>query len=125
MEYAATTGVIIYWKPDQPFVIYRAHHVWFDEYNSRIFIEYNHTTGSLLFRQDPEIHIHNSDLLNLILCEIDITSPPYCDTKLITYEIELPPSGRKVGFNLLDDEDFIIPYITDTIVNSTFGYKLT
>ena len=32
MGYAATTGVIIYWKPDQPFVIHRAHHVWFDEY---------------------------------------------------------------------------------------------
>ena len=30
MEYAATTGVILYWKPDQPFIIHRAHHVWFD-----------------------------------------------------------------------------------------------
>ena len=28
--YADTTGVIIYWKPDQPFVIHRAYHVWFD-----------------------------------------------------------------------------------------------
>ena len=25
--YTATTGVIIYWKSDQPFVIHRAHHV--------------------------------------------------------------------------------------------------
>ena len=32
MVYAATTGVIICWKPDKPFVIHRAHHVWFDEY---------------------------------------------------------------------------------------------
>ena len=30
MGYADTTGVIIYWKPDQTFVIYRFRHVWFD-----------------------------------------------------------------------------------------------
>ena len=30
MGYAATTGVIIYWKPDQSIIIHRAHHVWFD-----------------------------------------------------------------------------------------------
>ena len=39
MGYAATTGVILYWKPDQPFIIHRSHHVWFDEYNSRLSIE--------------------------------------------------------------------------------------
>ena len=38
MGYAATTVVILYWKPDQPFIIHRAHHVWFDEYNSRLSI---------------------------------------------------------------------------------------
>ena len=27
MGYAATTGFILYWKPDQPFIIHRAHHV--------------------------------------------------------------------------------------------------
>ena len=36
--YAATTGVILYWKPYQPCIIHRAHHVWFDEYNSRLYI---------------------------------------------------------------------------------------
>ena len=30
MGYAATTGVILYWKPDQSFIIRRDHHVWFD-----------------------------------------------------------------------------------------------
>ena len=39
MGYAATTGVILYWKLDQPFIIHRAHHVWFDEYNYRLSIE--------------------------------------------------------------------------------------
>ena len=34
MGYAATTGVILYWKPDEPFVMKIAHHIWFDEYNS-------------------------------------------------------------------------------------------
>ena len=117
MGYAATTGVILYWKPDQPFIIHRAHHVWFDEYNSHLSIEDKHTPGSLLLRQDPEGHIHNSDLLNIIPCELDLTSTPFRDETIITYDIELPPSGKKIGFNSLDDEDFTIPYITDTIPN--------
>ena len=38
MVCAATTGVILYWKPDKPSIIHRAHHVWFDEHNSRLSI---------------------------------------------------------------------------------------
>ena len=38
MGYKATTGAIIYWRLDQPFVIHRAHNVWSDEYNSRLSI---------------------------------------------------------------------------------------
>ena len=123
MGYEATTGVIIYCNLYQTFVIYRAHHFWFDEYNSHISIEENHTPGSLLLQQDPESHFHNSDLLNLIPCEIDIISTTFCDTTILTYEIELPPSGKKFGFNLLDGEDFTIPYITDTIPNSPAGHQ--
>ena len=36
MGYAATTVIILYWKPDKPFVVLRSHHIWFDEYNSRL-----------------------------------------------------------------------------------------
>ena len=60
----------------------------------------------------------------MIPCELDITSTPFGDTTIITYKIELPPYGKKVGFNLLDDEDFKIPYITDTIPNSSAGHQL-
>ena len=87
MGYAATTGVIIYCKPYQLFTIHRAHHVWFDEYNSRLSIADKHPTGSLLIRQYPEVHIHDSDLLNLIPCEIDLTSTPFSDETIITYDI--------------------------------------
>ena len=66
MRYAATTGVILYWKPDQPFIILRAHQVWFDEYNYRLSIEDKHTPVSLLLWQYPEGRIHYSDLLDLI-----------------------------------------------------------
>ena len=66
MVYAATTGNIIYWRPDQSFIIHRSHHVWSDEYNSSLSIEENHTPGYLLLRQDLEGRIHDSDLLNLI-----------------------------------------------------------
>ena len=77
-----------------------------------------------LHRQDTESHIHNSDLLNLIPCELDLKSTPFCYTTILTYEIQLPPSGKKVGFNSLDDEYFTILYITDTIPNSPDGHQL-
>ena len=48
------------------FFIHRSHHVWFDEYNSWLSIEYKHTPVFLPIFQDPEVHIHESDLLNLI-----------------------------------------------------------
>ena len=86
MGYAVTTGVILYRKPDQQFIINRAHHVWFDEYNSRLSIEDKRTTGSLLLQQDPEGHIHDSELINLIPCELDITSTQFSDETIITYD---------------------------------------
>ena len=52
------------------------------------------------------------------------TSTPFSDETIITYDIDLPPSGKKIGFNLLDYEDFTMPYITDTIPNSPAGYQL-
>ena len=88
MIYAATTGFIIYWKPDKPFVIQRAHHNWFDEYNSCPSIEYKRTQGSLILRKDSESNLHNSDLLNLIPYELDITYTPFIDTTITAYEIE-------------------------------------
>ena len=87
MVYAATIGAILYWKLDQPIFIHRAHHVWFGEYNSCLYIEYRHTPGSLILQQDHEDRILHSDLLNLIPCELDITSTSFSDAKIITYEI--------------------------------------
>ena len=88
MGYADTTGIMLYWKTDQPFVINRDHNVWFDEYNYHLSIEYTQTPGSLLLWQDPEGHIHNSDPLNLIPYELDLTSTPFRDETIITYDIE-------------------------------------
>ena len=63
-------------------------------------------------------------MLQLIPCEIYPTSTPFRDTKILAYEIELPPSGNKIGFNLLDDEGFTVPYVIDTIPNSPTGHQL-
>ena len=60
----------------------------------------------------------------MIPCELDLISTPFCDTTILTYEIELPSSGNKFGFNLLDGEFFTIPYITDTIPNSPDGHQI-
>ena len=38
--------------------------------------------------------------------------------------MDLPPSGNKTSFNLLYDEDFTIPYVTDTIKNSPAVHQL-
>ena len=87
MIYTATTGFIIYRKPDQPFFIHIAHHVWFDEYTYCFSIEDNHNPGSLLFWKYPEGIINSSYLLNFIPYELDLTSNPFSDTKIITYKI--------------------------------------
>ena len=97
MEYVATKEVIIYWNTYQPFFINRAHHVWFNEYNSRLSIEDKYTPGFLLLQQDTKSHAHNSELLNLISRDLNLTYNPCCDTIILTHEIELPTSGKKVG----------------------------
>ena len=60
----------------------------------------------------------------MITCELDITSTPFCDTTSLACEIELPPSGNKIGLNLLDDEYFTIPYVLATTQNSPAGDKI-
>ena len=109
MGYIDTTGVIIYCNPGHNFVIHRYHHVWFDEHNCCLSIEDKQNPGYLPIQQYPESIIHNSDLLKLIPCTLDITSNPFSNTTMIKNEIELSPSGKKIGFNLLDDENFTIP----------------
>ena len=123
MVYTATTGVIIYCNPHQPFFIHGSHHAWFDEYNSRISMEDKNTPSCLLLKQDLERILHILYLLDLIPCELSITSTPFCDTTILTYEIELPPSGNKFGLNLLD-EYFTIHYGIDTVLNSPAGHQL-
>ena len=60
----------------------------------------------------------------MITCELDLKSTPFCDTTILTYEIELSTSGKKIDLDLLDDGDFTITYVTDTIPNSPDGYKI-
>ena len=77
MGYAATTRVILYWNLDQTFVIHRGHHVCFGEYNYCIYIDEKHAPGSLLIQKHHESLLRNSDLLNLVPCELDITSTQF------------------------------------------------
>ena len=60
----------------------------------------------------------------MIPCDLDLKSTPFSDTTIITHKIDFPPSGKKVVFNLLDGEEFTIPYINDTIQNSLDGDQL-
>ena len=76
--------------------------MWLDEYNSRLTTEEKHTPGLIILQDDTEGFLQqNPGKLNLIPCEFDLSSTPffYIET-MITYEIELLPSGKKIGLNL-------------------------
>ena len=60
----------------------------------------------------------------MIPCNFDLTSNTFCDTTILTYEIDLPPAGKRIGFNLLDDIDFEITYVIDKISDSPAVHKL-
>ena len=60
-------------------------------------MEHKHNPGYLVFQLGTEIILHSSDLINLIPCELDLTSTPFSDTTILTYEIELTPDGNKIS----------------------------
>ena len=64
------------------------------------------------------------DITNLLKCELDLTSTPFHYATIITYELELTSSGKKIGLNLMDEDEFSIPYIIDMIMNSLSGNQL-
>ena len=56
-------------------------------------------------------------MLKFISCELDPIPTIFRDKKILTYEIELPQAGKKIGLNLLDDKYFKIIDIIDRIPN--------
>ena len=38
--------------------------------------------------------------------------------------MELPPQGKKFGINLMDDDDFNIPYIFEMVLDYLVGHQL-
>ena len=87
----------------------------FYEYDYSLYTEDKHTPGYLPLQEYPEGILHIYYLRKYIPCELDITYSQFFDT---TYDIELPPSGKKIGFSLLDYGYFTILYVIDTIPNS-------
>ena len=59
----------------------------------------------------------------MVRCELDLTSIFFLGT-FNAYEIDLPPSVKKIGFSLLDDEDFTISYNIIKNPNSSTSHKL-
>ena len=86
-------------------------------------MEEKHTPSYLLLQKYPESHLHNSDMLNLIQCELDLASTPFFDTTTIAYKLELPPTENKI-LKFLDDEYCTIPYVIYIIPNSPYGHQL-
>ena len=61
----------------------------------------------------------------MITCDLDITPTPFSNTTIIANENELSPVGKKIGLNILDDEDFTIPYVTYKKPNSPTIHRIT
>ena len=98
MVYAYTKEVIIHWNPYQPLHTPRVYHDCFYEYNYSLSTEDKHTHGYLLLQKYPESILLIYYMHNYIPCELDVKYTPFCDTKILTYEVELLPSGKKIGF---------------------------
>ena len=65
------------------------------------------------------------DLVHLVACDLDITSTPFFDSTIITYKIQVTPFGKKIVYNLLNNYNFTILYIIDTLSNSPAGHQLS
>ena len=110
MEYVATTGVIIYWKPYQTFIIHRNHYFWFDEYNSYLSIEDKQTPGSLLLCK----------ILKVIF--IIQTSSTWFHVNLILYTLHLviqQPSHIKLSYLPIERKLVLIYWIMKTLKSHT------
>ena len=57
-----------------------------------VYSEVRATKGQIL--KKFALDLIKSDLFNLIPCELDLTSTPFKDETIITYDIELPPYGK-------------------------------
>ena len=93
-------------RPD--FFIHIAHHVWFDEYNHHLYIYDRHTSGSLLIQQHPESLIHNLELINLILCKLDLNP---------LHSLIQQFSHMKLSYPLLDRK-LVLIYLAMNILQS-------
>ena len=60
----------------------------------------------------------------MIPCEFDLTSISFHDQINPTRKINLPPVGKRIGFNLLDDKYFTTTYVIGTIINSPANPKI-
>ena len=125
MRCLSTTGVIFYWILNRLCYIHRAHHAWFDEYNSHVSYEENHTPGSLHLQHNSGIIFqHHYIQIDLITYELKLSDTPFTKSTIVNYELEIPPQGKKFGINLMDDDDFNIPYIVELVPNYLAGHKL-
>ena len=125
MRCLSTTGVILYRKLNQPYYIHRAHHAWFDEKNSHVSSEENHTPGSLHLQHNSEIIFQRHCIhIDLIPYELELSDTPFTKSTILNSELELPPQGKKFGINLMDDDDFNIPYIFEMVLDYLVGNQL-
>ena len=54
----------------------------------------------------------------MVTCELELYYKPSVDATVVQYDLGFPPMGDKIGLNLIDDDDFNIPYVLSAITNS-------
>ena len=112
MGYVATILVILYYDTDQHVDINRSYCVWFNEYISSLSMENNHTPGYLIFQNILKV------FFIIWTCSTLLHAKLILHWTILTYEIEIRPSGRKFSYSLLDDENCAISYIIFEVLDS-------
>ena len=79
---------------------------------------------SLHLHHNPEIvlqyhHIH----IDLILYELELSDTPFMKSTIIKSELEISPQGKNSGMNLMDNDDFNIPYVVEFVPNFLAGHQ--
>jgi hypothetical protein len=121
MGYANTTKVIIYWDPKTN-TIKRAHHCFVDEFETRVSPHQSHTPGALLLAEAPGGHYDPTppppDKVRFQISSFDIQTSPFPADEMHSFQISIPPQGRRFHIQVGDDQGYHIPFIDRVYVDS-------
>jgi hypothetical protein len=114
LTFGNNTSNIVAWDPNKPYTWLRAHHAIIDEVSTFNKIQDSFTTNQL---SDPTTNKINCDENNVNNNTADVLLPmktsPFDDDEIKSVTITIPPTTKTLGFHLLDDHIYNLPYILE------------